>query len=133
MSIFEVALIGIAVVGGFALLFYLGNAQPDRRMDMNDIPGANAQHLTEEEIIIQQAFITYLKENGAFNSRVNLDLGNYNVNAGSTGVFKLSEKKWIVYEMAGWKEVKLERRFDNQVDAYKYFAKLRNLNWEMKK
>ena len=35
-----------------------------------------------------------------------------------------------MYEMGGWKELKMERRFDNQKDAYKYFASLRNLNWE---
>ena len=131
MSIFEIVLIAIGVVGGFALLFYLSKDKPDRRLDMNDLPDGNHQVLTEEEIKVKNDFVEFLKENKAFDSKSYFDLGNYNVNPGSKGVFKLKDNVWILYEMAGWKELKLERRFDNQVKAYKYYADLRNLNWEV--
>ena len=130
MTIFKIVVIAIAVIGAFIFLFYISNSLPDRRMDMNNISGGNNQVLTEEETKVQNDYISFLKENNAFDAKVFLDLGNYNVNPGSKGVFKLKEGVWILYEMGGWKELKMERRFDNQVDAYKYFAALRNLNWE---
>ena len=130
MAIFKIVVIAIAVIGVFVFLFYISNSMPDRRLDMNNIPGGNNQVLTEEESKVQNDFIAFLKEHNAFDAKVFLDLGNYNVNPGSKGVFKLKEGVWVLYEMGGWKELKMERRFDNQRDAYKYFASLRNLNWE---
>ena len=130
MTIFKIILIAAAVIGVFVFLFYISNSMPDRRLDMNNIPGGNNQVLTDEETREQNDFIAFLKEHNAFNEKVFLDLGNYNVNPGSKGVFKLKEGVWVLYEMGGWKELKMERRFDNQKDAYKYFASLRNLNWE---
>lgn len=130
MTIFKIIVIAAAVIGVFVFLFYISNSMPDRRLDMNNIPGGNNQVLTDEETREQNDFIAFLKEHNAFNEKVFLDLGNYNVNPGSKGVFKLKEGVWVLYEMGGWKELKMERRFDNQRDAYKYFASLRNLNWE---
>jgi len=129
MAILTIIVIAAAVIGVFVFLFYISNSLPDRRLDMNNIPGGNKQVLTEEETKMQNDFISFLKEKNAFDGKVFLDLGNYNVNPGSKGVFKLKEGVWILYEMGGWKELKMERRFDNQKDAYKYFANLKNLSW----
>ena len=130
MAIFKIVVIAIAVIGAFVFLFYISNSLPDRRLDMNNIPGGNNQVLNEEETKVQNDFIAFLKEHNAFDAKVFLNLGNYNVNPGSKGVFKLKDGVWVLYEMGGWKELKLERRFDNQKDAYKYFASLSNLNWD---
>ena len=110
----------VATLVGFIALLSISPSRDNGRITMNNMPGDQSSHLTDEEKYLQSKFYTFLEENHI--RGFDLRPLYYNLRSGTKGVIK-SGKEWIYYEMGDRKKLNVEERFSTQMEAYQFAAK----------